>query len=142
MPGHDRARGRPLGGESLQAARPAHPVGRQPPDLGCDVRDDGRNGVVIRDVDPHHARGLRCTKAHREHRPEHERHLAEHVARVALAEDALDPLDEPDRLDATLEHGEERALIALVSREFAGREADVRRHARELLTLLRLESRE
>ena len=61
---------------------------------------------------------------------------------MALAEDALDPLDEPDRLDATLEHGEERALIALVSREFAGREADVRRHARELLTLVRLESRE
>ena len=31
-----------------------------------------------------------------------------------VADDALDPVDELDGLDATLEHGEERALVALV----------------------------
>ena len=33
---------------------------------------------------------------------------------AALADDALDPVDELDRLDPALEHGEERPLVALV----------------------------
>ena len=33
----------------------------------------------------------------------------------ALADDALDPVDELDRLDPTLEDGEERALAALAA---------------------------
>ena len=54
---------------------------------------------------------------------------------MALADDALDPVDELDRLDAALEHGEERALVALVRGVLARRERDVRRRAREPLAL-------
>src|SRR5207248_6126885 len=69
-------------------------------------------------------------------------HLAEDVARATLADNALDPVDELHRLDAALEHGEERALAALVGGVFARDEADVRRHAGELLALGRIERRE
>ena len=53
----------------------------------------------------------------------------------ALADDARDPVDELDRLDAALEDGEERALVALVHRVLAGDEPDVRRGPREPLAL-------
>ena len=75
-------------------------------------------------------------------RAERDRHLAEDVPRAALADDALDPVDELDRLDAALEHGEERALAALVRRVLARHEADVGRGAGEPLTLGSAESRE
>ena len=129
MPDHDRARGRRLCRDPLQPARAAHPVRRQLADLLCHVRHHGRDGVVVASLDPHDARRLRCPEPHREHRPEHDRHLSEDIARVTLAEDALDPVDEPDRLDATLEHGEQRALSALVRRVLARHEADIRRHS-------------
>jgi hypothetical protein len=63
--------------------------------LCCDIRHHGRDSVIAVSLDPHHARRLGCTKSHREHRPEHDGHLPEDVARVTLAEDALDPVDEP-----------------------------------------------
>ena len=74
-------------------------------------------------------------EADREDGAEHDRHLAEDVAGVALADDALDPVDELDRLDPPVEHGEERALAALVRGVLAGRERDVGRRAREPLAL-------
>ena len=61
---------------------------------------------------------------------------------LTLADDALDPVDELDRLDAPLQHGEERALLALVRRVLARHETDIRRHPRNLLALPRVESRE
>jgi hypothetical protein len=117
-------------------------VGREPADLLGDVGSYGREGVVVARLDPHDPRRLRGTEAHGEDGPERDRHLAEDVARATHTDDALDPVDELDRLDATLEHGEERALAALVRRVLARHEADVRRHPRELLTLRRVESRE
>src|SRR5947208_17024604 len=51
------------------------------------------------------------------------------------------PSTSPDRLDAPLEHGEERALFTLVRRKLPGYEADVRRHLGKLLALGRIESR-
>jgi hypothetical protein len=66
-------------------------------------------------------------------------HLPDDVAGVPLADDALDPVDELDRLDATLEHGEQRPLAAFVHGVLAGDEADVGRHPGELHELLRLE---
>ena len=98
------------GREALQPARPADPVARQLPDLLADVRRRGRDGVVVVRLDPHHARRLGRAKPDREDRAERDRHLAEDVAGLPLADDALDPVDELDRLDAALEHGEERAL--------------------------------
>src|SRR5207248_280325 len=46
------------------------------------------------------------------------------------------------RLDATLEHGEERAVLAHVHRVLAGHEADVRGQAGEQLPLARIQPRE
>ena len=60
----------------------------------------------------------------------------------ALADDALDPVDKLDRLDAALEHGEERALVALVRGVLARHEADVGRRAGKPLALGSAESRE
>ena len=54
---------------------------------------------------------------------------------LALADHALDPVDELDRLDPAVEHREERPLAALVSCVLAGREGDVRRRPREPLTV-------
>ena len=59
-------------------------------------------------------------KPDREHRPERDRHLAEDVAGRALADDPVEPVDGLDRLDAALEHGEERALVALLRRVLPG----------------------
>jgi hypothetical protein len=71
-----------------------------------------------------------------EHSAERDRHLAEDVAAAALADDALDSVDELDRLDATLEHGEERPLRTLGRRVLTRDEADVRRRTRETVPVL------
>ena len=60
----------------------------------------------------------------------------------ALAEHALDAVDELDDLDPALEHGEERALLALVHRVLTGGETDVRAGPREPLAVGRRERRE
>ena len=116
-------------------------MGGEPADLLSDVRHHGRDRVVVVSRHPHDPRRHCCAEAHREHRPEHERHLAEEVPGVTLTDDALDPVDELDRLDATLEHGEQRALAALMDRVLARCEADIRRRSGELLPLGRVESR-
>jgi hypothetical protein len=85
----------------------------------CDIRHHSRDGVVVASVDPHDARRLGCTKPHREHSSERDRDLSEDVTRATLAEDALDPVDAPDRLYPTLEHSEERTLGAFVRRILA-----------------------
>ena len=61
---------------------------------------------------------------------------------LALADGALDAVDELDDLDATLEQAEERALVALVRGVLARREADVGCGAGEPLALRRVEPRE
>ena len=94
MPDHDRARRRRRGREARRPAASADAVGREPADLLADVRRRGGDGVVVVRLDPHHARGLRCAEPDREDRAERDRHLAEDVARLALADDALDPVDD------------------------------------------------
>src|SRR5204862_454425 len=78
----------------------------------------------------------------RKHGPERDRHLADDVARVALADEPVDPVRHLHRLDATLEEAEERALVALVSDVLARREGDVGSRAGELLAVARLQSGE
>src|SRR5207248_9676341 len=78
----------------------------------------------------------------REDGAEHERHLTEDVAGMALADRALDAVDPLDRLDASLEEGEERRLAALVRGVLPRHEADIRRHPRQLLPLGLVERRE
>ena len=91
--------------------------------------------VVIASLDAHDARFLSRTKAGRMRRPEHDRYLAEDVPGVTLTDDALDTVNGFDRLGATLEHGEDRALVALVHRVLAGHEAEIRRRVGETLSL-------
>jgi hypothetical protein len=80
--------------------------------------------VVVVRLDPHDTRPLRRPKSDGEHRPERDRHFPEDVTRAAFAEDALDPVDELDRFDAAVEHGEERPLLAPLRRVIARHEAD------------------
>jgi hypothetical protein len=126
----------------LKPARTGHPVARQPADLLCDIWLHGRDSVVVVRLDPHDARGLCRPKPDGKHRSERDRHLAEDVARAALAHNALDPVDELDHLDATLEHREESARAALVHRILAWHEADVGRGPREPFAVGRVQSRE
>ena len=107
MPDHDRARRRRLCRDALQPSRSAHPVGRPAGRLLCDVGHHRRNSVIVVNLDAHDARSLRRAKAHRERGPERDRGLTEDVPRATLTDDALNPVDELDRLDATLENGEE-----------------------------------
>ena len=74
--------------------------------------------------------------------PERDRHLPEDVTGPPLADHALDAVDEPDHLDPTLEHAEQRPLVALVHGVLAGAERDVGRDATEPLAVGRLEIRE
>src|SRR5205823_6346223 len=117
---------RRLGRDSLQPARSAHPVPCQPADFLCHVGLYGRDRVVVVRRDPHDSRALRRAKPNWKHRPETDRHLPENVPGAALAEDALDPVHQLDRLDSTFEHGKEGPLAALVHRVFARYEADIR----------------
>lgn len=83
---------------------------------------------------------MRSPESEPEHRPERDRHLAEEVTDVPSADDTMDPVDECDRLDPTLEHGEQRPLVTLVHRVLARHEPDIRRDAREPFPLDRAES--
>jgi hypothetical protein len=67
-------------------------------------------------IDPHHARCLRGAEPDGENRSQRDRHLAEDVAHIADAQHAVDAIDGPDGLDATLEHREQGALSALLRR--------------------------
>ena len=90
--------------------------------------------VVVR-LDAQDTRLLGGAEADREERPERDRHLAEEVADLALADYARDAVDELDRLDLAVEHREERAIGTLVGGVLARSERDVRRRAREPLPI-------
>ena len=141
MPDQDRTRRRRLGGKALEPGRSTDPVRCEPANLPCDVRRRGCNGVVILGLDPHHTRVLRSAKPNRKHRAQRNRHLPENVPRIADADDTLDPVSELGRLDATIEHGEERSLASLRRCVFAGKEADVGRSLGKPLELFRAEPR-
>ena len=139
LPDDDRARRRRLGREPLQAARAGHPQARERADRLGDDRIRGRDRVVVGRLDPQHARGDGGAEADREDGPEHDRHLAEDVARQPLADDPVDPVDRLDGLDPALEHREQRALVPGVGRVLARHETDVGRDPRETLVLVRAE---
>ena len=115
--------------------RALHPVVREVADLLADLRDGGRQGVVVAWLEPHHSSRLGGSKPDRKHRPEHDRHLAEDVSRIAVAQHPLDAVDHPDRLDSPFDHREQRALIPLVRGVLAGDQGDICRAAADLLAL-------
>ena len=98
--------------------------------------------MVVVSLDPHEARRLGGPKPEREPRPERDRHLPHEVTGDAAADDALDPVDERDRLEPTFEDGEQRPLVARVDRVLARHDAEVRRDPRQPLALDRAETGE
>ena len=129
------------GRERLQTSRPADPVARQAPHLLRDLGCFGGDRVVVVRLDPDNPRRLRCPEPGGVGHSERDRHLPEDVAGPPLADHALHAVDELDRLDPTLEHGEQRALVAVVHRILAGAEGDVGRNTTEPLEIGRLERR-
>ena len=93
VPATRRRRSRAAAAAPRRALQPARPPIRsrgELADLLADLgRDRGDRVVVVR-LDPHHARRLGGPEADREDGAERDRHLAEDVARLALADDALD----------------------------------------------------
>ena len=71
-------------------------------------------------LDPHHPRRLDGAETDGEDRAERDRNLAEELARVTDPDRPVDPVDEPGRLDLSVEDGEERALVSLVGSELPG----------------------
>ena len=142
MSDHDRPGRRWRRCEPLQTARSADAVRRQLADLLPEPGRDGRDGVVVLRLHPHDTGRLRRPEADREHGAERDRDLTEDIARVSLADDTLDPVDELDRLDPPLEQAEERTPAALVHRVLARNEPDVRGGAREPLPLGSVQLRE
>ena len=81
------------------------------------LRDSGRDGdqrLVVVQLDPKHARRLRGPEPAGVKHPKGDRHLPEDLTGPALADHALLAVDEPEHLDATLEHSEQRAGVSLV----------------------------
>src|SRR3954468_24554450 len=142
MTKHERARRGRVGRDPAEAVCAAHPVGREPPDLPPDIGLDGRDGVVVLRVDAHDARPLSGAEVHREDRAEHDRYLSEDVPDVALTEHALNAVDGSGRFDATLEYGEQRAILTLVCGVLARHETDVCSRARKSFTRRFAEARE
>ena len=98
--------------------------------------------VVVR-LDAHHARRLGGAEPDREHRAERDRHLAEDVARAALADDALDPVDRPaPPRSAPRARAKSARSLAGGRRVLARHEADVGRRPGEPLALGGAERRE
>ena len=133
LPDHDRPRRRRLRGEPLQPPCPGHPVARERADRLGDDRIHRRDRVVLGRLDPQHARLDGGAETNREDGSEHDRNLAEHVARQPLPDDPHRPVDRLHRFDPAFEHGEQRAILALVRRVLARHQAHVRRRARQTL---------
>ena len=116
---HDRAARRPVDGEPGQPPRALDPVDREAAHLGRHVRSHRSDRVVVARVEPHHPRWLDRAKPDREDGAERDGHLPEHLAGHTLPDRALDPVDDLDGLDASLDEPEERLLAALVRRVLA-----------------------
>ena len=136
---NDGARRRRRGREAGEACGAADAVRREAADLGRDLGRDRGDAVVVVRLDPEDAGDLGRAEPDREDGAESDRDLPEHVAGAPVADDALDPVHELDRLDPPGEEPEERALGGGVRRILARLERDVRGDAREPFALLERE---
>ena len=127
------ARLRRFGGDALQ---PSHPLARKRADLQGDVLRDRRDGVVLLDIDAHHARRLggaisaretACrgrSAPHRRSCPGRASRAVRSIPSIVLTTSIL-----------PREDGEQRALSAFVNGEFSGAEVEVGGRAGEPLQL-------
>ena len=130
---HQAARARRRRGDSLQ---PADPLGRDRRHLRQHLRLRRGQRVELPRREVHQARRFSRAVAALVGRAEDDRHLAEDLARRALADDAFDAVDDLGDLDASGQHHEQRALVAFVHGVVTGAEPDIAgglRQAREVL---------
>src|SRR5205807_7884827 len=127
------------GGTSLEAPRAAEPVQRRAAHAVADLWRGRGELLIVLELEPEHARRLHRPESARVEHPEGDRHLAEDVAGIALADHGLHTVDAPEHLDAARQHAEQRAAVALVYRELPGNERDVRCHASEQVELCPLD---
>jgi hypothetical protein len=130
---HQAAFARRCRGDALE---PADALGGDRRHLRQDLRMRRGERVELPRRKVHQARRFGRAVAALVRRAEDDRHLAEDLARRALADDALDAVDDLGDLDAAGQHHEQRALVAFVHGVVAGAEPDIAgglRQARELL---------
>ena len=134
-PNHNRPGRTLLSGEPGQSARAAHPVVGEVANLLADLGHRRSQRVIVPRLESHHARRLGRAKADREHRPQHDRHLAENIPDKTLTQNAINAIHRPDRLDPPLDHGEQRALVTFVGRVIPLHQPHVGSRAADLLAL-------
>lgn len=88
----------------------------------------GATRSITMQLDPEHARRLRCAEPAGVEHSERDRHLPEDVTGPPLADHALHAVDAPDHLDPTLEDAEQRPLVPFVHGGLARNEREVRHH--------------
>ena len=86
-------RGR-CGRTGLQASWPPEPVVRQEAHPLPDLRRGGGERLVVVQLDPEHARRLRCAEPAGVEHSERDRHLPEDVTGLPLADHALHAVDD------------------------------------------------
>jgi hypothetical protein len=117
-------------GDALQ---PGQSLAGQRADLLGHVLRDRRDGEVLLDFQPHHARWLGSPITPRKRSAKGDRHLAENGPRHPPAERALDPVECLDDFDLAREYSKERALSALMDCKFAGTQLNIGRYPRQTL---------
>src|SRR6185295_19586432 len=106
-----------FGGDALE---PSQSLARKRADLLSDVLRHCRDGVILLDIDTHHARRLGGPISPGKRRAKGERHLTKDCPRDAPAEPTFDPVKRLDDLNLAREDNEQRTLSAFVNGEFSG----------------------
>ena len=130
------------GRSCLQTLGSPESVQRQQAHPFRNFRRSGSERVVVLQLDPKHARRLRCAESTRVEHAEGDRHLTEDVAGPPLADNTLHAVDAPDHFEPTLEDAEQCPSVTLVHSGLAGNERDVRHCPGEPVAFGRLEVRE
>ncbi len=122
--------------------QPAQSLARQRSHFFREIAGGGDEGVILRRLDAHHARGFRSAIAAGERHSERKRNFADDRARQAPAEPPLDSVDRLDDFDLARKDREERPFAPLGDGKFAGHEMNVGGGLFELVELRARERRE
>jgi hypothetical protein len=132
MADDDRTGRARIGRNALQCT---DPLSRQLTEFHAHLRCRSRDRVVVPSLDAHEPRRLSGPESEREGRSQRHRHLSDELTHAAPADDAVDPVDNRDSLQAALEHREQHPLVPRVHRVLARHEPDIRRKPGKPLAL-------
>jgi hypothetical protein len=127
-----------FGGDALETS---YSLARKRADLLGDVLRHCCDGVILLNIDTHHARRFDGAISPRKRRAKGKRHLTKDRARDSPAEPTFDPVERLDDLDLACEHDKERALSAFVDSEFSRTKVEVGGCPGEALQIDRRKSR-